>query len=135
MTSGGTKDNRLSYTGGLLSYVPAYGEEMPLYRVAKTCGYRLDTLCEELEISPRHLRRFFQETVGVQPKTWLRSERMVLARSMLRTSTTIKEVSKQLGFNDQKDFYREFRAFYEIAPSEFKARETNRVVDHLDEQR
>ena len=135
MTEGNQKDNRLTYSGGLLSYTPACGEDVPLYRVACSSGYRFDALCEALEISQRHLRRFFVEAVGVQPKMWLRSERMVRARCLLKTSLSIREISEQLGFNDQKDFSREFRQFYQIAPSEYKARETIRTIDLLDGQR
>ena len=52
---------------------------------------------------------------------------MVSARKLLRSGLTIKESSKQLCFAAQKDFYREFREYYGIAPTDFLKQESDRL--------
>ena len=115
----------------MVYFVSSSGARKPLFKLARSCRYRIDMLCEELDVSPRHFRRLFSKAFGVCPKSWLKSERMVFARNLLRGSLTIKEVSKRLGFNDQKDFYREFRACYGISPTEFRIQETERIMRRL----
>lgn len=89
-------------------------------------------LCETIKVSPRHFRRLFTEAFGVCPKSWLKSERMVYARNLLRGGLPLKDVSERLGFICTKDFCREFRRCYGLSPSTFRSSETMRVMQHLD---
>jgi AraC-like DNA-binding protein len=115
----------------MVYYASGFGAMFPLFKLAKESRYRIDMLCAELQVSPRHFRRLFTNALGICPKKWLNSERMVFARSMLRTGLPIKEVSDSLGFSAQKDFYREFRNCYGISPSEFRTQESERMMQRL----
>ncbi|MBC7978987.1 MAG: helix-turn-helix transcriptional regulator [Armatimonadetes bacterium] len=126
-----SKETKIIQCDGMPIYAYSSSRLIPLYKVAHECGYRLDKLCSVLEISTRHFRRLFTDTIGVCPKKWLKSERMVYARNLLRGGYPIKEVSERLGFGNQKEFNREFREFYAISPSSYRAQETERVLEKL----
>ncbi|MEP2777356.1 MAG: helix-turn-helix transcriptional regulator [Luteolibacter sp.] len=115
----------------MLYFVPPDGRNVPLFRLASDCGYRIDTICERLDVSPRHFRRLFQSLLGISPKSWLKAERMVFARNLLRGGHSIKQVSEKLGYSAQKEFYREFMQYYKVAPSEFRSRESERAMSQL----
>lgn len=76
-----------------------------------------------LGISERHLRRVFEEGLGISPKDWMRRERMVAARALLREGHAIKEVSADLGFASHKVFGREFQLFYGLSPTDFQRKD------------
>jgi AraC-like DNA-binding protein len=126
-----TTDSRISQQNGQIVYLSCFGERIPLSRLAHECAYRIEPMCDRLEVSPRHFRRLFSSSLGICPTKWLRSERMVFARSLLRGGMSIKEVSERLGFNAQKEFHREFREYYSLGPAAFRTKETERVMASL----
>ncbi len=126
-----TADSRITQQNGQILYISWFGERIPLSSLAFESRYRIDTLCANLDVSPRHFRRLFSTALGICPKKWLKAERMVFARNLLRGGMSIKEVSEQLGFAAQKEFHREFREYYSLAPSTFRTRETERVMARL----
>ena len=93
---------------------------LSLSTVVRETRYRVDGLCEQLGISERHLRRVFEEGLGLSPKDWMRRERMVAARALLREGSAIKEVAIDLGFTSHKVFGREFQQFYGMSPTDFQ---------------
>lgn len=115
----------------MVYYIHPTGTWIPLASLAKDSGYRIDSLCAMLDVSPRSLRRQFSSSLGICPKKYLKSERMVCARNLLRGGLSVKEVSEELGFGAQKDFHREFREFYQIAPTEFRSQESERLMDRF----
>lgn len=125
------KEMKIFQTDGVMYYIHPTAGYIPLSRLVEQCGYRIDNLCSALDISPRQFRRIFDTSLGICPKRYLKSERMVSARRLLRGGLSLKEVSEQLGFNAQKDFYREFREYYDVAPTEFRSRESGRAMGRL----
>lgn len=123
--------SKIVHKDGVVYYTSPSGFNMPLSKLAFQCGYRIDKLCESLSISPRNFRRLFDNCLGICPKQWLKSERMVYARNLLRGGVSIKEASDQLGFAAQKEFHREFRAVYTVAPTDYRAQHTERVMESL----
>lgn len=125
------KDTKIIQMDGVIYYLhPTFGR-VPLARLAEDCGYRIDKLCATLGVSPRHFRRIFDASLGICPKKYVKSERMVSARRLLRGGQSIKEVAEALGFNAQKDFYREFQEYYELAPTDFRSQETVRGIGQI----
>lgn len=94
-----------------------------LCQIAREGEYRVATLCDQIGISERHLRRVFEDGIGIAPKDWLRQERMVAARSLLREGSPIKEVSSDLGFSNPKMFSREFQVYHGVTPTDFQRKE------------
>lgn len=126
------KNLRIVQEDGQVFYVSSAGKAVPLSSLVHRCGYRIEAICEALAVSPRHLRRMFTDGLALSPKKWLRSERMVHARNLLKGGYSIKETSEKLGFNSQKDFYLEFKEYYAVPPSDYLARENKRLRERLE---
>ena len=100
-------------------------EPLPLSlgQIARDGGYRMASLCDRIGVSERHLRRVFEDGIGIAPKEWLRQERMVAARALLREGSPIKEVAIDLGFTTAKMFSRDFQLFHGVKPTDFQRKE------------
>lgn len=105
-------------------------EPLPLSlgQIARDGEYRMSALCERIDVSERHLRRVFMEGLGISPKEWLRKERMVAARNLLRHGSPIKEVAIDLGFSTSKMFSRDFLSFYGVRPTDFQRKESEHIL-------
>lgn len=88
----------------------------------------MSCLCDRIGVSERHLRRVFVEGIGIAPKEWLRQERMVAARKLLRHGSPIKEVAIDLGFSNSKVFSRDFVTFHGVKPTDFQRKESANVL-------
>ena len=105
---------------------------LDLAELAREAGYQMPALCERIGTSERQLRRLFVEGLGISPKDWLKQQRMVAARYMLRSgAATVKEVAFELGFANAKMFSRDFVTFYGVRPTEFQRQETARILEKL----
>lgn len=102
---------------------------LSLGQIAREGEYQLSNLCDRIGVSERHLRRVFEEGIGISPKDWLRQERMVAARSLLREGSPIKEVAIDLGFTTAKMFSRDFQLFHGVKPTDFQRKEFNNVIN------
>jgi AraC-like DNA-binding protein len=96
---------------------------LSLSQIAREGEYRMACLCDRIGVSERHLRRVFEDGLGISPKDWLRQERMVAARSLLRAGSPIKEVAIDLGFTTAKMFSRDFQTFHGVKPTDFQRKE------------
>lgn len=96
---------------------------LSLSQAAREGGYKVGALCNRLGVSERHLRRVFEGGLGISPKEWMRHERMVASRFLLREGNTIKEIADDLGFASHKVFSREFLAFHGVSPTAFQRKE------------
>jgi AraC-like DNA-binding protein len=96
---------------------------LSLSQIAREGNYRMACLRDRIAVSERHLRRVFDEGLGISPKEWLRQERMVAARSLLRAGSPIKEVASDLGFTTAKMFSRDFQTFHGVKPTDFQRKE------------
>jgi len=91
--------------------------------MAREGHYRMACLCDRIGVSERHLRRVFEDGLGISAKEWLRKEPMVAARSLLREGSPIKEVAIDLGFTTAKIFSRDFQTFHGVKPTDFQRKE------------
>lgn len=74
-------------------------------------------------LSPRHCTRLFHACLGCSPIAFCIRQRMAIARSMvLNTSRSLKEISDELGYEDQFCFSAQFRRHYGLSPSAFRKR-------------
>ncbi len=106
-------------------------EPLPLSlgQIAREGEYRMSNLCDRIGVSERHLRRVFEDGIGISPKDWIRQERMVAARSLLREGSPIKEVAIDLGFTTAKMFSRDFQLFHGVKPTEFQKKEYSHILN------
>ncbi len=101
---------------------------LSLSQIAREGDFRMSCLCDRIGVSERHLRRVFVEGLGIAPKEWLRQERMVAARNLLRHGSPIKEVAIDLGFSNSKVFSRDFVTFHGVRPTDFQRKESENVL-------
>lgn len=89
-----------------------------------------EALGARLAISARHLRRMFNEHLGVTPDMLARSRRAHFARRLLDDSDlTIAQVAFASGFGSIRQFNRDMREVFRASPSELRSR--RRRADRL----
>jgi transcriptional regulator GlxA family with amidase domain len=84
------------------------------------CEYNSTALARCMGISARQLQRLFKRYLCCSPRTWLREERLQLAREMLLDSASVKEVALKLSFRQASQFCRDFRSRFGYTPTEHK---------------
>ncbi|MBF4561232.1 helix-turn-helix transcriptional regulator [Agreia pratensis] len=93
-----------------------------LLRSTPSKRWTLDTLAEEVHLSPTHLSRVFVEAFGRTPLSYLnmlRSEEM--ARLLRETDLPIGRIAPQVGWADPGHAARVFRANVGVTPSRYRA--------------
>ena len=79
----------------------------------------LDYLANKFFISKYHLSREFQRLVGTSVHRYIIQKRLVMAKQMLSEGKPSSEVYQLCGFGDYSNFYRAFKAEYQISPKDF----------------
>ena len=82
----------------------------------------LDELANRFFVSKYHLSREFQRLVGTSVHRYIVQKRLVMAKQMLSTGKPSSEVYQSCGFGDYSNFYRAFKAEYQISPKEYVLR-------------
>lgn len=82
----------------------------------------LDDLANKFFISKYHLSREFQRLVGTSVHRYIIQKRLVMAKQMLSEGKPSSEVYQQCGFGDYSNFYRAFKAEYQISPKDYVLR-------------
>jgi AraC-like DNA-binding protein len=78
----------------------------------------LDDLVQEFYISKNHLNVIFRKETGTTVNHYLRIKRLVMARQEILNGCTAEEAAYKAGFNDYSNFYRAYKAFFGIVPSD-----------------
>ena len=82
----------------------------------------LDELANRFFVSKYHLSREFQRLVGTSVHRYIVQKRLVMAKQMLSAGKPSSEVYQSCGFGDYSNFYRAFKAEYQISPKEYTLR-------------
>lgn len=105
------KDRSGNVVGQVLSYINEhYSEDLSL-----------DLLANRFFISKYHLSREFNRLVGTSVYRYIIQKRLVMAKQMLGQGIPSSEVYQHCGFGDYSNFYRAFKAEYQISPKEYVA--------------
>ena len=84
-------------------------------------GVALDILAKEAGLSRSHFFRLFESSIGVPPKVYLNVVRMEQAvDAVLNQSSSVHDISHQLGFAEPAHFTRFFRNHAGVSPREFR---------------
>ncbi len=82
----------------------------------------LDEVARQSGVSPKHLCRIFQQSLGHSPMVTLRLLRLQLAVALLvRSSLAVKEIACQCGFADPLYFTRCFTSAFGRSPSRVRS--------------
>ncbi|MBQ2928204.1 MAG: helix-turn-helix domain-containing protein [Oscillospiraceae bacterium] len=87
----------------------------------------LDYLANRFFTSKYHLSREFQRLAGTSVHRYIIQKRLVMAKQMLSDGIPSSEVYQLCGFGDYSNFYRAFKAEYQISPKEF----ANQIRDSM----
>ena len=79
----------------------------------------LDHLANRFFVSKYHLSREFQRLVGTSVHRYIIQKRLVMAKQMLSEGKPSSEVYQHCGFGDYSNFYRAFKAEYQISPKDY----------------
>ena len=114
--------------GGVASEMVCRGIRLVVAGDAR--GDSEDAVARRLGLSARHLRRLFQEQVGVTPAQLARSSRAHFARRLLDdTDLSITDIAFASGFGSLRQFNRTLNEIFRATPRELRAR--RRVADRL----
>ncbi|GLU34099.1 helix-turn-helix domain-containing protein [Trinickia caryophylli] len=106
-------------TGGLAPAVRRRLREYIDANLARTMT--LGELAELACLSEYHFARMFRASFGMPPHTWIASERLERARTLLRTTTlSAEQIAAACGYADASHFAHRFRAALGAAPLAFR---------------
>lgn len=78
----------------------------------------LTELAERLGVSGRHLRRIFQQQIGVSPQQYMQTQRLLLAKQLLTDSELgVADIAQRAGFGSARAFHHAWQAQYRLAPT------------------
>ena len=97
----------LASTGQLKSWQLRTAKQLMLDRL-DTC-LSVTEIAEACALSRSHFSRMFKESTRMSPQQWLREQRVMKSRELLKTSTMLLvEIALACGFCDQSHFCRTF---------------------------
>ena len=78
-------------------------------------------LCEHFYISPSTLYRYFMASFGVSPKDFIMQKKIEAAKRMIAANeSTFRSIASVLHFCDSHHFFRCFRQYTGMSPSEYR---------------
>jgi AraC-like DNA-binding protein len=87
---------------------------------------RVESIAEQLGVTARHLRRAFQESVGIGPKEFARTVRLQHAVRRAGTSTDWARIATDSGYYDQAHLIADFRQLVGLTPGAYLKRTSAR---------
>jgi transcriptional regulator GlxA family with amidase domain len=84
--------------------------------------HRVEAMARDAAVTPRHLRRLFQQELGLTPARYLELTRIEAARAFLEQGSTVTEAARRSGFGSDETLRRVFTASYGIPPSVYQRR-------------
>ncbi|WP_433735517.1 helix-turn-helix domain-containing protein [Pseudomonas putida] len=97
----------LTSTGQLKSWQIRTAKQLMLDRL--DTGISVTELAEACALSRSHFSRRFKESTRMSPQRWLREQRVIKSRELLKASTKLlTEIALECGFSDQSHFCRTF---------------------------
>lgn len=89
----------------------------------------VESIAAKLGYTDRHLRRVFEAEYGVTPAQYLRTCRLLLAKSLLTdTDLPVSRVAKASGFGSVRRFNDAFKEHYRLTPSDLRKRQGKTVI-------
>jgi AraC-like DNA-binding protein len=106
-------DNRVQI---LIALIKAYPRQEP----------SLDEVAQSMNMSPSRLRHIFKAETGKSPKQFIKLLRLQIAKELLETSfLNIKQITMEIGWNDESHFVRDFKKIYGCSPSKYRTAHLN----------
>jgi AraC-like DNA-binding protein len=89
-------------------------------------------IAEKFSFNSDHLTRLFKKKIGMSTIKYINTLKLNKAKELLcTTNKTIKEISYELNFKDEKYFLKLFKNYEEITPSQFRDAYTNTYINTI----
>ncbi len=85
--------------------------------LARLSNWSVTALAKKCGVSVETLRQHFLKSMGKSPGIWLIEQRQQRAIQLLRDGSSIKETAVNLGYRQQTNFTRQFKAYWGACPS------------------
>lgn len=82
----------------------------------------VDEICEHLYITKSHLHHLFITYLGVTPKRYVNSKRLLMAQRLIRQGWRATEAASAVGYSDYATFFRGYKNYFGYPPSEENTR-------------
>lgn len=79
----------------------------------------LDNIAERFYMSKYYMCHMFRDETGMTIKDYIAAQKIAKACELMRNGVVASEVQKLCGFNDYSTFYRTFKKYMGISPTEF----------------
>lgn len=78
----------------------------------------IDEICSSLYITKSHLHHLFVKHMGISPKKYVTTKKLVYAEREIFSGAKPTEIYTKCGFNDYSTFYRAYRSHFGRSPSD-----------------
>lgn len=92
---------------------------------------RVERVAQQLGVTARHLRRAFDDNIGIGPKQFARTVRLQRAVRRSQASDDWSRIAAEAGYYDQAHLIAEFRELVGLTPVEFARRRIESVAAAL----
>jgi transcriptional regulator GlxA family with amidase domain len=83
--------------------------------------WKIDELAGKVNLSNSQFEELFKQETLLSPIQFVRNLRFEKAKELLETTfLTVKEISFEVGINDQSHFVRDFKQKYRLTPTEYR---------------
>ena len=81
----------------------------------------VERIAEHLSVDPSYFSRRFAQKIGVSPKRYIIKKRIERAKELLcSTDAGVFEIANSVGYEDQFYFYKIFKKYTNLSPSEYR---------------
>jgi transcriptional regulator GlxA family with amidase domain len=81
----------------------------------------IDSVAQQVGISPRHFKRRFKKATGESPLSYLQRVRIETAKKQLETTRdSMNEITWRIGYEDTSSFRRLFKKYTGLSPREYR---------------
>ena len=79
---------------------------------------RIEDISQALNISASYLKAVFKKELKIQPKKYINEKKLLTAHQLISSGKKATIASEQCGFTNYSTFYRLYRAYFGVSPSE-----------------
>jgi AraC-like DNA-binding protein len=82
--------------------------------------YTEKDICDLLCIGQESFRKLFKKEVGISPIAYRNQQRMLAAKKLLASQSSIAEIAEALGYSDSFSFSKQFKRHWGYSPNAFR---------------
>ncbi len=80
----------------------------------------LEQTAQHFHVSESTIRQLFRKRMDVSFYRFVTQRRLIAAKNLIQTGTSLEQTAAEVGFGDYSNFYRAFRREYSITPAAYR---------------